>query len=111
MIRNGFVSNSSSSSFVIKYMDDMKFEDIPNRYNFNERVPAEVRAWVQIIIWELYKSKVQIDEEGNIDDIYDKESFLYPCVKEFGEGFTISGFLKDLLSEEMKLDIESISLM
>ena len=102
MVRQGFVSNSSSSSFVIKYMDDMKFEDIPNRYNFNERVPAEVRAWVQIIIWELYKSKVQIDEEGSIDDIYDKESYLYPCIKEFGEGFTISGFLKDLLSEEIE---------
>lgn len=99
MIRNGFVSNSSSSSFVLKYMDDMKFEDIPNRYNFNERIPAEVKAWVQIIIWELYKAKAQIDEEGNIDGIYGKESWLYPYVKEFGEGYTISGFLKELLSE------------
>lgn len=100
MIRQGFVSNSSSSSFVIKYMDDMKFEDIPNKYNFNEKVPAEVRAWIQIIIWELYKSKAQIDEEGKIEGIYGKDSYLYPHETEFGEIFTISGFLKELLGRE-----------
>lgn len=99
MIRQGFVSNSSSSSFVIKYMDDMKFEDIPNRYNFNEKIPAEVKAWVQIIIWELYKAKEEIDREGAIGGFWGKDSWLYPCEKDFGNGFTISGFLRELLSE------------
>ena len=104
MIRQGFVSNSSSSSFVIKYMDDMKFEDIPNRYSFNEKVPAEVRNWLQAIIWELYKSKAQIDKKGSIKgydkESFDKESYLYPRVRELGMEFLSSDFLKNLLSEE-----------
>lgn len=55
-IRQGFVSNSSSSSFYLRRPDrSLKFSEIPEYYSFNPDVPENARAWMQILVWEALK--------------------------------------------------------
>lgn len=57
-IRNGFVSNSSSSSFYIQKPDrHLTLEEIPSYYNINPDLSEDERAWLSICIWRVLRSQ------------------------------------------------------
>ena len=57
-IRNGFVSNSSSSSFYIQKPDKhLTLEEIPSYYNINPDLSEDERAWLSICIWRVLRSQ------------------------------------------------------
>lgn len=52
-IRNGFVSNSSSSSFYIKKpSENLPFEKISEYYEINPEIPEGERVWMIMCIWK-----------------------------------------------------------
>lgn len=81
-IRQGFVSNSSSSSFYIKdTKGTIPFDEIAKYYEFNPEVPEEYRVWMQVLIWMALKSNqkmTSLSEEDKEDvdnyDFYEKEN-------------------------------------
>lgn len=57
-IRNGFVSNSSSSSFYIQKPDKhLTLEEIPSYYNISPDLSEDERAWLSICIWRVLRSQ------------------------------------------------------
>lgn len=57
-IRNGFVSNSSSSSFYIQKPDrHLTLEEISSYYNINPDLSEDERAWLSICIWRVLRSQ------------------------------------------------------
>lgn len=65
-IRNGFVSNSSSSSFYLRKPNrPLKFAEIPEYYSFNPDVSENARAWMQILIWEALKPEKTQEEDSD----------------------------------------------
>ena len=57
-IRNGFVSNSSSSSFYIQKPDrHLTLEEIPSYYNISPDLSEDERAWLSICIWRVLRSQ------------------------------------------------------
>lgn len=66
-IRNGFVSNSSSSSFYIQKPDKhLTLEEIPSYYNISPDLSEDERAWLSMCIWQVLRSqeKCGIESDG-----------------------------------------------
>ena len=76
-IRNGFVSNSSSSSFYIKQADrHLALEEISSYYNINPELPEEDRVWLTLLIWKILNDQEKHDKhiESDWGDSYDFKS-------------------------------------
>ena len=76
-IRNGFVSNSSSSSFYIKQADrHLALEEISSYYKINPELPEEDRVWLTLLIWKILSDQEKYDKRDEIDqcEIYDFRS-------------------------------------
>lgn len=69
-IRQGFVSNSSSSSFYLKdTKKEIPFEDIPKYYEFNPEIPEAYRIWMQMLVWTALRSNSnKSSEKGDSED-------------------------------------------
>ena len=64
-IRNGFVSNSSSSSFYIQKPDrHLTLEEISSYYNISSDLPEDERAWLSICIWQVLRSQEKCETES-----------------------------------------------
>lgn len=63
-IRNGFVSNSSSSSFVlVKPTRIPELNEIEDFYGINKNLDSRLRTWLSFIIWnELNEGKTVMDK-------------------------------------------------
>ena len=73
-IRNGFVSNSSSSSFYIKQADrHLTLEEISGYYKINPELPEKERVWLTLLIWEILSDQEKYDKRDEIDqcEVYD----------------------------------------
>ena len=74
-IRNGFVSNSSSSSFYIKRADrHLTLEEIPSYYNINPELPEEARVWLTLLIWKILYDQEKYDSNTARDWDYPHDS-------------------------------------
>ena len=63
-IRNGFVSNSSSSSFYIQKPDrHLTLEEISSYYNISPDLSEDERAWLSICIWQVLRSQEKYGTE------------------------------------------------
>ena len=66
-IRNGFVSNSSSSSFYIQKPDKhLTLEEISSYYNVSPDLSEDERAWLSMCIWQILRSQEKC-ETGSDD--------------------------------------------
>ena len=64
-IRNGFVSNSSSSSFYIQKPDKhLTLEEISSYYNISPDLSEDERAWLSICIWQVLRSQEKYETES-----------------------------------------------
>ena len=74
-IRNGFVSNSSSSSFYIKQADrHLTLEEIPGYYKLNPDLPEETRVWLTLLIWKILYDQEKYDSNTARDWDYPHDS-------------------------------------
>ena len=74
-IRNGFVSNSSSSSFYIKQADrHLSLEEISGYYNINPELPEEARVWLTLLIWKILYDQEKYDNNTARDWDYSHDS-------------------------------------
>ena len=65
-IRNGFVSNSSSSSFYIQKPDrHLTLEEISSYYNISPDLSEDERAWLSICIWQVLRSQEKCGTESD----------------------------------------------
>ena len=65
-IRNGFVSNSSSSSFYIQKPDrHLTLEEISSYYNISPDLSEDERAWLSICIWQVLRSQEKYETESD----------------------------------------------
>lgn len=66
MIRQGFVSNSSSSSFIIQVPEEkLEFDQILDYYKINKELSPKLRAWLNIIIDNILEKRVDETVEDN----------------------------------------------
>ena len=64
-IRNGFVSNSSSSSFYIQKPDKhLTLEEISSYYNVSPDLSEDERSWLSICIWQVLRSQEKYETES-----------------------------------------------
>ena len=64
-IRNGFVSNSSPSSFYIQKPDKhLTLEEISSYYNISPDLSEDERAWLSICIWQVLRSQEKYETES-----------------------------------------------
>lgn len=64
-IRNGFVSNSSSSSFYIKQADrHLTLEEISGYYKINPELPEETRVWLTLLVWKILNEQEKYDSNA-----------------------------------------------
>ncbi len=64
-IRNGFVSNSSSSSFYIQKPDrHLTLEEISSYYNISSDLSEDERAWLSMCIWQVLRSQERYEKES-----------------------------------------------
>ena len=64
-IRNGFVSNSSSSSFYIQKPDrHLTLEEISSYYNISSDLSEDERSWLSICIWQVLRSQEKYETES-----------------------------------------------
>ena len=74
MVRQGFVSNSSSSSFIIQVpKEKLEFDQILDYYKVNKELSPKLRAWLNIIIDNILEKRAEEDsdyEESNIHKVY-----------------------------------------
>lgn len=74
-IRNGFVSNSSSSSFYIKRADrHLTLEEISGYYNINPELSEEERVWLTLLIWKILYDQEKYDSNTARDWDYPHDS-------------------------------------
>ena len=74
-IRNGFVSNSSSSSFYIKQADrHLALEEIPGYYKLNPELPEETRVWLTLLVWKILYDQEKYDSNTARDWDYPHDS-------------------------------------
>ena len=74
-IRNGFVSNSSSSSFYIKQADrHLTLEEIPGYYKINPELPEETRVWLTLLVWKILYDQEKYDSNTARDWDYPHDS-------------------------------------
>ena len=74
-IRNGFVSNSSSSSFYIKQADrHLSLEESSSYYNINPELPEEARVWLTLLIWKILYDQEKYDNNTARDWDYSHDS-------------------------------------
>ena len=65
-IRNGFVSNSSSSSFYIQKPDrHLTLEEISSYYNISTDLSEDERAWLSICIWQVLRNQEKYGTESD----------------------------------------------
>ena len=65
-IRNGFVSNSSSSSFYIQKPDKhLTLEEISSYYNVSPDLSEDERSWLSICIWQVLRSQEKCGTESD----------------------------------------------
>ena len=65
-IRNGFVSNSSSSSFYIQKPDrHLTLEEISSYYSISPDLSEDERAWLSICIWQVLRSQEKCGTESD----------------------------------------------
>lgn len=76
-IRNGFVSNSSSSSFFIQKPDrHLTLEEIPAYYSINSSLSEDERAWLSICIWQVLRGQERYETEP--DDQWEAANYSNP---------------------------------
>ena len=64
-IRNGFVSNSSSSSFYIQKPDKhLTLEEISSYYNVSPDLSEDERSWLSICIWQVLRNQEKYETES-----------------------------------------------
>ena len=64
-IRNGFVSNSSSSSFYIQKPDrHLALEEISGYYKINPELPEETRVWLTLLVWKILNEQEKYDSNA-----------------------------------------------
>ena len=64
-IRNGFVSNSSSSSFYIQKPDKhLTLEEISSYYNIKPDLSEDEKSWMSICIWQVLRSQEKYETES-----------------------------------------------
>ena len=74
-IRNGFVSNSSSSSFYIQQADrHLTLEEIPGYYKINPELPEETRVWLTLLVWKILYDQEKYDSNTARDWDYPHDS-------------------------------------
>ena len=93
-IRNGFVSNSSSSSFYIKQADrHLTLEEIPGYYNINPELSEEERVWLTLLIWKI---------------LYDQEKYDSNTARDWDYLFCLMYELHTLIAKFLSLYSSSI---
>lgn len=80
-IRNGFVSNSSSSSFYITRTENpISFEKLSEYYELSPDLTEEERVWMTICIWmalrDVEGSEISVKESGEDDYTYNDSARL-----------------------------------
>lgn len=91
-IRNGFVSNSSSSSFIISYPKDkiIRLKDIENYFGgYNEDIPEHTQDIISFEIW-----KKQFDDTYNYT--INIPSYTCDLLKEVDRWASPSTYLEDI---------------
>ena len=104
MIRQGFVSNSSSSSFIIQVpKKKLEFDQILDYYKVNKELSPKLRAWLNIIIDNILEKKAneedeKIDEDNDYD--YDESNIHKVYVVPYILGDFYREYFKDAFPHE-----------
>ena len=104
MIRQGFVSNSSSSSFVIQApKEKLEFDQILDYYKVNKELSPKLRAWLNIIIDNILEKRAEEEdsdyEESSIHRVYVVPYILGDFYREY---FKDAFPHKELTEEELE---------
>ena len=103
MVRQGFVSNSSSSSFIIQVpKEKLEFDQILDYYKVNKELSPKLRAWLNIIIDNILEKRAEEDsgyEESNIHKVYVVPYILGDFYREY---FKDAFPHKELTEEELE---------
>ena len=91
-IRNGFVSNSSSSSFYIKTPEKhLRLEEIADYYKINPDLPEDERTWLTMCIWQILRNQEKYEERKKTDP---------EDVDEYEKSYSGSDFLSSYLADD-----------
>ena len=107
MIRQGFVSNSSSSSFIIQVpKGKLEFDQILDYYKVNKELSPKLRVWLNILIDHILEKRVEEDEENDYDyeenDIHKVYEIPYILGDLYREYFKDAFPHKELTEEELE---------
>ena len=104
MVRQGFVSNSSSSSFIIQVpKEKLEFDQILDYYKVNKELSPKLRAWLNIIIDNILEKRAEEDsdyDESNIHKVYVVPYILGDFYREY---FKDAFPHKELTEEELEV--------
>lgn len=89
-IRNGFISNSSSSSFIINYpKEEIRLSDIESYFGgYNSDIPTHLQDIMNFVLWrtqfddEEYKISEAVRHECKLEKD-NRDSFSWKCPKHF----------------------------
>lgn len=102
MIRQGFVSNSSSSSFIIQVSKEkLKFDQILDYYKVNKELSPKLRAWLNIIIDYILEQPLETDDDY-VSEIREEYEIPYLLSDHYKEYFKDSFPHEDLTEKELE---------
>ena len=106
MIRQGFVSNSSSSSFVIQVpKKKLEFDQILDYYKVNKELSPKLRTWLNILLdYILEKESDGCDEDYAYDESNLHKVYVVPYILGdfYREYFKDAFPHKELTEEELE---------
>ena len=87
-IRNGFVSNSSSSSFIINYpKTELKMEEIVSYFGgFDKRIPEYIQGVITYMLWKSQYNSVDHYSYDRIPNIAEEERYI--CTQKRNEYYS-----------------------